>query len=72
MSDDVRQGIASEVRAELARQKKTQYDLAKVLGLPQPAVSLRLTGRRPFKAEELVAVAGFLGVPVAQFMPVAA
>lgn len=61
--------IAAEVRAELARQRKTQRDIADVLGLPQSAVWLRLNGDRSFRAEELVRIADALGVPVATFLP---
>jgi transcriptional regulator with XRE-family HTH domain len=67
MSNEVRDTIAAEIRAEMARKQKTQYDLADVLGIPQSAVSLRLNGKRPFRAEELPIVAGLLGVPVERF-----
>lgn len=67
MSIDVRAAIAAEVRAELARQSKTQRDVAAALGMEQAGVSLRCRGVRPFRAEELVALAEWLGVPVTQF-----
>ena len=69
MPTDVRQHIAAEVRAELARQNKTQREIAEVLGLPQPSVQLRLAGKRSFRAEELAKLAESLGVPVSQFVP---
>jgi transcriptional regulator with XRE-family HTH domain len=69
MPTDVREHIAAEVRAELARQGKTQRDIAAVLDLPQPSVQLRLAGKRSFRAEELALLAESLGVPVSQFMP---
>lgn len=53
----------------MARQNRTQYQMAEVLGLLQPNVSLRCRGERSFRAEELVKVADWLGVPVSQFMP---
>lgn len=62
------QRIAESVRAEMAAQRKTQDQLGTALDLPQSAVSLRLSGRRPFRAEELEAVAVFLGVPVTRFL----
>lgn len=69
MPNDVRAKIAAEVRAEMARQCKTQRDAAAALGLPQPNVQLRLAGKRAFRAEELAVLADWLGVPAAQFLP---
>jgi predicted XRE-type DNA-binding protein len=65
----LRRAIAAEVRAELARQQKTQRDVAEWLNLPQPSVSLRLQGERSFRGEELKILADRLGVPVDSFMP---
>ena len=62
--DDIREAIADAVRAEMARGRRTQRELAAVLGLDQASVSLRLRGERSFKAEELAATAGFLQVSV--------
>jgi len=72
MPANVRDSIAAEVRAELARQGKTQRDIAAVLDLPQPSVQLRLAGKRSFRAEELAKLAEALGVPVSRFIPEAA
>ncbi|HZN72438.1 MAG TPA: helix-turn-helix transcriptional regulator [Micromonosporaceae bacterium] len=69
MPSNVRDQIAAEVRAELARQQKTQRQAGEVLDLPQPSVQLRLKGERAFRAEELVKLAAWLGVPVEQFLP---
>lgn len=69
---DAREFIAAEVRAELARQDKPQSFVADVLGLDAGSVSLRLAGKRPFRAEELLAVANALGVPASQFLERAA
>lgn len=68
-NSSVREDIAAEVRAELARQNKSQRDVAEALGMVQPVVSLRLQGKRSFRAEELAQLAEWLGVPVAQFLP---
>lgn len=67
--DERRAAIAREVRAELARQLKTQRDVAEVVGVDQGSISLRLSGERSFRAEELSAIAEWLGVSVSQFMP---
>lgn len=69
MPNNVRAKIAAEVRAELARQTKTQREVADRLGITQPSVQLRLSGQRPFRAEELAVIADWLGVPAAQFLP---
>lgn len=54
--------MAAEVRAELARQRKTQGQLAGVLGMSPQAVSRRMCGAQAFDVNELQAVADFLGV----------
>lgn len=64
------QRVASEVRAEVARQNVTQYDLAEVLGVAQPSVSRRLTGKHPFDTDELDKLAAFFDVPVDRFLAV--
>ncbi len=70
MTNEVtRKAIADEVLAELARQQKTMRDLAEFMGADKGAVSRRLRGHRSFRAEELSAIADWLGVPVAQFVP---
>lgn len=61
---DRRHEIAAAVRAEMARAAKYQTDLAEVLDVPQQAVSMRLRGHRSFRAEELTAIAEWLGVPL--------
>ena len=61
--------VAAEVRAELARRKIPQSGLVSVLGMSEVSVSRRLRGETPFDINELVAVAEFLGVPVARFLP---
>lgn len=62
------QRVATEVRAEVARQNVTQYDLADVLGMAQPSVSRRLAGKHPFDTDELDKLAAFFGVPVDRFL----
>ena len=69
MPNDDRLTIAGEVRAALARHQKTQDDLARVLGIVQPAVSVRLAGSRSFRAEEIAAIARWLDIPVSQLIP---
>jgi transcriptional regulator with XRE-family HTH domain len=68
-ANPARAAVAAEVRAEVARQNKTQRELGDILGLPQSAISKRLDGTRAFRAEELVKLADALGVPIARFRP---
>ena len=61
--------VAAEVRAELARRENPQSGLVGVLHMSEVSVSRRLRGETPFDINELVAVADFLGVPVASLLP---
>lgn len=54
----------------MARQQRKQTELGELLGLPQQAVSLRLLGRRSFRAEELAVIAEWLDTPVSELIPV--
>ena len=56
--------VASSVRAEMARRKITQTELAESLGMTQPAISRRMSGAVPFDTEELGQIADLLGVPM--------
>lgn len=58
--------IADNVRAELARRQLSQVALAQAIGLTDLAISRRLRGVVPFRADEMAAVAAFLGVSVAE------
>lgn len=64
----LRHVAASEVRAELARQRKTSQALARALGISPQAMSRRTTGDLPFDIDELEIAARFLNVPVAQLL----
>jgi transcriptional regulator with XRE-family HTH domain len=56
--------VPDNVRAEIARRKKRQEDIAELLNLPRQAVSQRLLGRVDFRISELQAIADFLGVVI--------
>lgn len=58
--------IAGTVRAELARQRKTQQELQVRLGISRPSMYRRLNGELHFDARELFVVAEFLGVTVGE------
>jgi transcriptional regulator with XRE-family HTH domain len=55
--------VAATVRAEMARQRITQTQMAERLGMSQVAVSRRLLGQVPFDVEELGRVAEILDLP---------
>jgi len=69
MRDNVRDHIARLVREEMDRQGKRHRELAAVLGVDQSSTTLRINGRRSFRAEELVKVAAWLQVPVDRLLP---
>jgi transcriptional regulator with XRE-family HTH domain len=58
----------SEIRAALARQRRTQRDLGVLLGVGQPAIAARLNGGQDWRLAELRAVAVFLGVPLSTLL----
>jgi predicted transcriptional regulator len=60
--------MAATVRAHLHRRGIRQTDVAPVLGLSQPSVSDRLTGKTPFTLVDLQRLAANLGITVAELM----
>jgi transcriptional regulator with XRE-family HTH domain len=60
--------VAAEVRAGLARNRRTQSQLAVHLGVSQATVARRLAGIAPFDVAELEAIAAFLDVPVGSLL----
>ena len=59
----------STIRLLLTKRRCTQTDLARALGVTQPAISARLRGSVAFDINELVAVAEFLDVPLPSLLP---
>jgi transcriptional regulator with XRE-family HTH domain len=64
--------VASVVRAEMARKRVGQEEIAARLGLSQASVSRRIRGVTPFELDELETVADLLGLPVTAFIEDAA
>jgi transcriptional regulator with XRE-family HTH domain len=60
--------VAAAIRGELARQRRTQRDLAEALGMAQQSVSRRLSGTTPISVGELDAISLYLGVAPAQLL----
>jgi transcriptional regulator with XRE-family HTH domain len=61
--------VAEELRAELARQRKTGSWLARELGVSGTWVNQRLAGNQPIAVDELELIASKLGVPVGRLIP---
>lgn len=62
------QAVAAEVRAEMARKKVSQQEVARQLGVAQQTISRRITGDIPFDVAELAKIAQILGVPLSHFV----
>ena len=60
--------IGAEVRAWMARRELRQIDVADVLGVAQKNVSRRLRGEIPFRIDELLTLARFMGITLAQLL----
>ena len=52
----------------MATERRTQADLAEVLGVSQPQAGARLRGEVAWSVDEIAAVARWLGVPVADLV----
>lgn len=56
------------MRAELARQRRSQEDLAEAIGLSQSTVSRYLRGEYEFRLSELQATADFFAIPLVKLL----
>jgi transcriptional regulator with XRE-family HTH domain len=56
--------VAATIRAEMARRKVSQAQVADAIGVSQAAISRRLGGQTPFELDELTTVAGLLDMAV--------
>lgn len=64
----LREMVAAEVRAEIARQRRTARSVALQLGWTAPYISRRLSGHTPFTLDDLDAISAALGVPMSRFL----
>lgn len=64
----VTERVAANVRAEMARQRKTQSALATALGRSQMFLSRRLGGQTPFDLDELDRIAAILDIPIERLL----
>lgn len=72
MTQTLSGAVAANIRAELARQRVSQAQVAERLGLSQAAVSRRLSGQTPFEIDEVAEVASLLDVAPSHLLGVAA
>lgn len=56
--------VADTLRAEMARSRVSQQELASRLGLTQQKISRRMSGRVAFSLDELEQIASALGLSV--------
>jgi len=61
--------VATEVLAELGRQRMNQTELADAMGMPVKSLRRRLTGEIVIDVNELYAMAQALDVPVQRLWP---
>ena len=61
--------VAAEVRSQTAKRGLKQVDIANLLNMSQPQISLRLRGKVPFRLDELEALATHFGIDPAELMP---
>lgn len=61
--------VAANVRAEMARRGVTANRLPALIGQTQSYWARRMTGRTPFDANDLLSLAGVLGVHAGVFFP---
>lgn len=67
-TETLRNRVATEVRAELGRQRRSQSWLARQAGMGQTAVSRRLIGEVPMDLDELERFSSILNVPISRFL----
>lgn len=64
----LRERVAANVRAEMARYGVSQADVAAALGVSQQAVSMKIHGRRPLSLDDLEVVAPLFGLEAADLL----
>lgn len=69
MHESPGQKAAIEIRAEMARQRKTQVQLVSSLGRNADWWSKRLLGKQPMSVDDLLALTTWLGMDPAELLP---
>lgn len=66
-TEQAREQVAAEIRAQMGRLKISAKDLAESTGVAPATLSRKLNAKAGFTVEELVKIARVLGVPAATF-----
>ena len=61
-------GLASEVKAWMARLGYRQIDIANALGVTQTQISARLRGQTPFTFEQLIKIAAIMEITLSDLL----
>ena len=69
MASTLNDHVAAEIRAELARQRRSARKLAAELKWTVPYMSRRMTGEIPLDMDDIEAIAAALNVPLAALLP---
>lgn len=69
MADSLQSYVAAEIRAEMARRRVSQVDLASALGRSNAWVSVRLSGKQAIDLNDLEQMADALDVPADRLLP---
>lgn len=67
-ADRTARAVADEMRAEMARQRKTAVEFAAALGITPHTAGRRLNGESPFSIVELARGASWLGLTVGELI----
>lgn len=62
------EAVIAAIRAEMARYRVEQQDLARHLGTTQQAISRRLTGTVPLTIDEITGIAEAIGCPARRLL----
>lgn len=68
MGNDRTQTVAATIRAEMARRRISQAQVASHLGISQPSLSNRLNGNTQIELRDLFGIADALGVAPADLL----
>ena len=65
---NINEAVGREVQVWLRRGKLTQMQVAELLDLTQGTVSAKLRGKSPFALQELLTLAGELGISIGELV----
>ena len=69
---DFRLAIVAEVRAGMGRHRITQAAMARKLGISRVTLTDRLTGKRAFDIDQLLAISDIIQIPLVDLLEAAA